>query len=42
MEYGTVHPLKCLFNGHIFEVEREFWNDLLEITYDGEGGVAWP
>jgi len=36
------HPSKCLSNGHIFHVEREFWNHLSQLMYDGEGEVAWP
>jgi len=42
MEFVIVNPLQCLSNRHSFEVKREFLDDLLEITYDGEGEVSWP
>jgi len=42
MEFVLVRPLKCLSNGHIFHVERELWDHLSHLTYDGEGEVAWP
>lgn len=31
-----------LSNRHPFEVEREFYDHLWELVYDGEGDVAWP
>lgn len=42
MEFFIVHPPKCLSNIHIFDVEREFWDEFSKITYDGEGELAWP
>jgi len=31
-----------LCNAHPFKFTKEFFDDLSEITYDGEGGVACP
>ena len=41
MEFVIVHPPKCLSNENVFHVEREFWDDLSQIMYDGEREVAW-
>jgi len=40
MDIVVVNPLQCLSNGNPFDVEREFFDDLSELTYDGEGDVV--
>ena len=38
--YHCSHPLRYLSNAHSFEIMKEFFDHLYEITYDGEGEVA--
>lgn len=42
MDIIIVNPLHCLSNEPPFEIEREFFDELSELMYDGEGEVAWP
>ena len=42
MDIVIVNPLQCLSNRHPFEVEREFFDDLSELAYDGEGEFPYP
>jgi len=40
MDIVIVNPPQCLSNRHPFEVKKGFFDDLSELTYDGEGKVA--
>ncbi len=40
MDFVIVRSLKCMSNGHIFHIEREFLDHLSQIMYDGQGKVA--
>ena len=42
MDIVSVHPLQCLSNAHPFQIMKEFYDLLSELTYDDEGMLAWP